>query len=151
MKKTSGDVIILHKCTKNHDHVSLPEIWHVTDVIFIFQFGLFFALLTPLKPWKIKIKKKKWKNCPGDIIILHMCTINYDHVWCTVPEIWCVTDRQTDGWKKWHIEVGAPPKKWYPSSYVDSTHFILHLPMEPISSLTQWAVTFPKSTMETLL
>ena len=22
------------------------------------------------------------------------------------------TDRQTDRWKKWNIEVGAPPKKW---------------------------------------
>ena len=33
--------------------------------------------------------------------------------WCTVPEIWCATERdgQTDRWKKWHIEVGAPPKK----------------------------------------
>ena len=31
--------------------------------------------------------------------------------WCTVPEIWCATDGQTDRWKKWHIEVGAPPKK----------------------------------------
>ena len=33
--------------------------------------------------------------------------------WFTVPEIWCATDgrkdRQTDGQKKWHIEVGAPP------------------------------------------
>ena len=42
--------------------------------------------------------------------------------WWTVPEIWCAmdrqtdrqTDRSTDGWtdrKKWHIELGAPPKK----------------------------------------
>ena len=49
--------------------------------------------------------------------------------WCMVLEIWCATDgwtetdgqrrmdregwtdRLTDGWKKWHIEVGAPPKK----------------------------------------
>ena len=29
-----------------------------------------------------------------------------------VPEIWCApTDQWMDGWKKWHIEVGAPPKK----------------------------------------
>ena len=31
-----------------------------------------------------------------------------------VPEIWCATDGQTDRWmdrwKKWHIEVGVPPK-----------------------------------------
>ena len=34
---------------------------------------------------------------------------------CTVPEIWCAidgwTDRRTDGGKKWHVEVGVPPKK----------------------------------------
>ena len=30
---------------------------------------------------------------------------------CMVPEIWCTTDGwQTDGQKKWHIEVGASPK-----------------------------------------
>ena len=26
---------------------TVPEIWHVTDVIVIFHFGLFFALLPP--------------------------------------------------------------------------------------------------------
>ena len=31
--------------------------------------------------------------------------------WCKVPEIWCAMDGWTDGWKKWHAEVGAPPKK----------------------------------------
>ena len=25
-------------------------------------------------------------------------------------QMWCATDRWTGGWKKWHIEVGAPPK-----------------------------------------
>ena len=41
MKKKPGNIIILHKCTKNHDHMP-------THVIFICQFGLFFTLLTPL-------------------------------------------------------------------------------------------------------
>ena len=27
MKKTPGDIIILHECTKNHDHYTVPEIW----------------------------------------------------------------------------------------------------------------------------
>ena len=31
------------------------------------------------------------KKRPGDIIILHMCTKNYDQMY-TVPEKWCVTD-----------------------------------------------------------
>ena len=61
MKKTPGDIIILHKFTKNHDHIyfTVPEIWRVTDIIGIFYFGLFFALLKPLTAQKIKIKKKK--------------------------------------------------------------------------------------------
>ena len=66
----------------------------------------------PLTPRKMKIWKK-WKkhqeiSCVTKIMIR----------WCTVPEIWCVTDgrRQTTRWKKWHIEVGAPPKK--PSTYI---------------------------------
>ena len=44
----------------------IPEIWHVTDIIAIFNFGLFFALLRPpppppLETQKVKISKK-WKN-----------------------------------------------------------------------------------------
>ena len=44
-----GDIIILHKCTKNHDNMlSVPEIRHVTDVVFIFNFGLLFSRINPL-------------------------------------------------------------------------------------------------------
>ena len=46
-KKTHGDIILLHKCIKNHDHIyAIPEIWHVTDVIFLF-FTLDYFL-----PWR---------------------------------------------------------------------------------------------------
>ena len=68
------------------------------DVIFIFHFGLFFAFI-PLTAWKIKILKSIY-TCVTIIMIR----------WCTIPEIWCMMDRWTDGWKKWHREVGAPPK-----------------------------------------
>ena len=54
----------------------VPEIWRVTDVIVIFHFGLFFTLLPPNSPKNENFKKIK-KNT-GDIIILHMCTKNYD-------------------------------------------------------------------------
>ena len=60
--------------------------------------------------WK---KRKK----PGDIIILHMCAKNYDHVMYGSWDMVCnrqtgrQAERQIDGWKKWHIEVGAPIKK----------------------------------------
>ena len=42
---------------------TVPKIWVMTDVI-IFHFELFFSLLP----------------APGDIIILHMCTKNYDQM-----------------------------------------------------------------------
>ena len=61
----------------------------MSDVI-IFHFGVFLTFHPHNSP-KIKIKKKKMKEAPGDIIILHklpkLMIICY-----TVPEIWGVTD-----------------------------------------------------------
>ena len=94
-------------------YYTVPEIWHVTYVIIIFHFGLFFALLLPLPPLiaqKIKILKK-WKKCLDIIILQYICVPKIMIRSYTVPEIWCMMDRWTDGWKKWHIEVGALPKK----------------------------------------
>ena len=51
----------------------VPEIWNATDIIF--------CPFTTLWTQKIKIFKKmekRWKN--EDIIILHMCTINNNHM-----------------------------------------------------------------------
>ena len=56
---------------------TVPEIWHVMDVI-IFHFGLFCALLHQ-KPNSPKNQNfKKMKTMPGDIINFHMCTKNYN-------------------------------------------------------------------------
>ena len=61
-------------------YFTVPEIWHVTDVIFTFNFGPFFALLLPkVTACKVKILKKI-KTLPEDIVILHICTKNYDHI-----------------------------------------------------------------------
>ena len=50
----------------------------------------FFAFLHPFLPPFLKIQKirilKKWKKNASDIIILHMCTKNHNHI-RTVPEI----------------------------------------------------------------
>ena len=67
---------------------TVPEIQQVTDVILIFRFGLFFAFTPPPPPPppppapnNPKNKNfKKMKKIPGDITILHMHTINYDHM-----------------------------------------------------------------------
>ena len=57
---------------------TVPEIWYLTDVIVIFHFGLFLALLPPNlhKKWKFQKNKKT----PGNIIILHNCTTSHDHM-----------------------------------------------------------------------
>ena len=56
---------------------TVREIWCMTDVIF--HFGLFFALLAPSNNLETQ-NFEKMKKTPGDIIILHMCTINHDHM-----------------------------------------------------------------------
>ena len=51
------------------------------------------------------------KKIPGDIITLHMCTKNNDHMMYGSWNIIC--DEWTDGWidtKKWHKEVGVQLK-----------------------------------------
>ena len=79
-KKMHGHIIILHKCTKNQDHMlhTVPEIWHVMDVIVIFHFRLFFVLLPPNSPKNENFKKMKKRL--GDVIILHKCAKNHDHM-----------------------------------------------------------------------
>ena len=69
---------------------TVPEMWHVTDVI-TFHFGLFFALFCPhnsqKKIWKFQ---KKWKK---HLEILSFYTsVPKIMIICYVPEKWCVTD-----------------------------------------------------------
>ena len=59
-------------------------------------------------------RQKKWKFLKNEKTAFYIC----------VPKIWSndvqflrhgaqQTYIQTDRWKKWHIEVGAPPKNQY--------------------------------------
>ena len=69
---------------------SVPEIWHMMDVIVRNHFGLFFCPFTPLKPkkWKYqKIKKKYLEITSFYLSVPKIMIICY-----TVPEIWCVPD-----------------------------------------------------------
>ena len=56
---------------------TVPEIWSQTDRIF-YHFEPSFALLPP-NDHKNQILKKK-KKMPREIILLHMCTKNEDHM-----------------------------------------------------------------------
>ena len=75
MKKKSGNIIILHKRNKNHNHMRY-SLWDMEwDKIFC-HFGPYFALLPHY--WPKNLNLEKYKKTPGDIILLHMCTINKD-------------------------------------------------------------------------
>ena len=106
---------------------TVPEIWLVTDVILVFHFGIFFALLLSPLPKKSPKNQnfQKKKKIRGYIIILHMCTKYY---YSMMFVSWDMLrdgrtegrmDGRTDGRKYRHREVGAPPKNqfhhhWFP-------------------------------------
>ena len=83
-EKNPGDIIILHKCTKNHDNFLYCSWDMASDRRNChFSFWTIFCPFTPLTARKMKISQK-WKKIPGYVIILHKCTKNYDHmVYCS--------------------------------------------------------------------
>ena len=75
----------------------------------------------PQTAQKIKIKKQnkkqKKKNKDKECLEISWFYTFLPKImirWCTVSEIWCMTDEQTDGLvdgqKKWNIGLGAQPK-----------------------------------------
>ena len=83
MEKLPGDIIILHRCNINYNHVMYGS-WDTERVRQnLLPFWSIFCTLIPLTTRKILIlknKKKKNKKPHGDIITLHMCTINDNHM-----------------------------------------------------------------------
>ena len=98
IKKTHGDITMLHRWTKIHDHMLYGswDVWCMTDGIIIFHFRLLFALFRPNSP-----KKEKFKNMKATATTTttktwryhhHKCTKNhYQMLYCSW-DIWCVTD-----------------------------------------------------------
>ena len=90
LKKINGDIIILHKCTRNTDHMLYYSLDMVRNRFHCFSFWAIFYSFTSLTTQKIKLLKK-WEehleispfynSVPKNMIICY-----------TVPEIWCVTD-----------------------------------------------------------
>ena len=78
-----------------------PEIWSTTDRIFFAFWTIFCPFTPPSPPPPPPLQPRnpenpnfeKMKKTPGDIIILHECTINDNHIWYMVPEIWSASDR----------------------------------------------------------
>ena len=81
MKKIAGDIIILHMCTKNHNHMMYGS-WDMEwDRQIFLSFWAIFCAFTPafLMILKIKIFRKN-ENSAWRFIILHRCNINYNHM-----------------------------------------------------------------------
>ena len=93
---------------------TVPEIGHMRDKIIFFLLGLFFALLPPPPN---SPKKSKFQKNEKTIWKYHHFTHVYQKLW--LDGVWFLrcgvwqTGGQTDRWKRWHIEVCAPPKKHF--------------------------------------
>ena len=95
MKKKPGDIIILHKCTKNHDHLLYCSWYMVPDRCnCYFSFWAIFCRFTPVTAQKIKISKKWKKHLKISPFYIYLPKIMIR--WCTVSEIWCATAGRTD-------------------------------------------------------
>ena len=80
-EKKSWDIIILHKCTKNHDHMLYCSLDIARNRCnYCFSFWTIFCPFCHYSPKNQNQKKKKMKKTPEDIIILHKCTKNYYHM-----------------------------------------------------------------------
>ena len=128
MKKTPEDIIIFHKCAKNHDHIMLY--CSVTNVIVIFQFGLFFDLLPPQQPKKSKFLKKIKKH-----LEISSFTKNYDQMmygsWDMVCDRWTNGKSDIQSWVS-HLKISSihPIDSW------DKADFRVAWPKRPHPYLT---------------
>ena len=92
MKKMPGDIIILHLCTTNDNHVMYGS-WYMEHGRIFCRFGYFLAFKTTNRPKNQNFEK--WKKRQG-ISSFYTCAAEIMITWCTVPEIWCTTDGRTD-------------------------------------------------------
>ena len=72
-KKTLGSIIILHKWTKNHDHMLYCSWDKAHDICNYFSF---WAIFCPFSPLTAQKKKKKKNHL--EISSFYICTKNYD-------------------------------------------------------------------------
>ena len=77
IKKIPGDVIILHQCTKNHNHM----IFNLQNMMWIALQVILGNLCLLPNFWRKKSKcLKKRKKTPGYIIVLHLHPKNHNHL-----------------------------------------------------------------------
>ena len=75
IKKPAGDIIILHLCTTNDDHMMYGS-WDIERGI-----ENFFVILCYFLPfYHLTTRKTNVLKTPGDIIILHMSSLSENHM-----------------------------------------------------------------------
>ena len=85
IKEIPGDIIILHQCTKNWNHVifnSQNVMWIALQVILSYL-----CLLPNFWPKKSKFLKKRKKHL--GISSFYTCIPKITIIWCIVPLKWC--------------------------------------------------------------
>ena len=87
-EKKPGDIVILYKCTKNHDHM----LYYSWDMVHdgCNCYFLFWATFSPNLPEKWKLKKK-WNTCL-EISSFHTSVPKIMIICYTGPVIWHVMD-----------------------------------------------------------
>ena len=133
-----GDIIVLHKCTNNYDQMmysSWDMVYHRCNCYFSFWAN--FCLFTFLTARKIKILKKWKKKKPGDIIILHMCTKNYDQMMYGSWDIMCDRCNYFSFWSIFYSLTSVTCKKikifektWSMFHYLDNYIWLYRLILE---------------------
>ena len=100
----SGDIIILHMCSKNHNHIMFSSWDTEWDKQNFLSLWAIFCSFTPL-PWPIfcpftlppKYPEKqnfvKWKRTWRYHLSFYKCVPQMTVIWYMVPEIWSAKDR----------------------------------------------------------
>ena len=92
LKKTPGNIIILHICTINDIHMTHGSWDMECNKQSFLSFWTVFCPFYPLNNPKNQ-NFGKMKHTPKDITILHRCTINDNHMMYLSYEILSTTDR----------------------------------------------------------
>ena len=85
MKKQPGDIIILHMCTINDNHIMYGSWDMESDEQNFLSFWTIFCPFNPLTTQKIKILKK-WKK-QLEILSFYTCVTKMTIIWCMIPEM----------------------------------------------------------------
>ena len=90
LKKTPGDIIILHICTINDNHMMYGSWDKEHNRHNFLSFWTIFCPFTTL--WTHGLRKSKLKK-NGKNTWRHYHFTNINNIWCMVPQIWSAMDR----------------------------------------------------------